>query len=386
VDRFLDIYDLSLKKKGEELCGDTFKALRTPCKTIVVLSDGLGSGVKANILATMTTEIILTLLSQEIPLEEVIKTIIGTLPVCKIRKIAYSTFTIVEINNQDFTFSVSNFDNPPILYFRRGKLFTPEKQQQKILNKTITRWEGKLETGDFLGMMSDGVLYAGMGKVHNFGWGWENISKFMEGLFITQRPMARDLVYQVISKTHSLYSGEIGDDATFAGIYVRPRTALMIFTGPPMNKAMDDYYVNQLLQFPGRKVVCGGTTANIVSRVTGNPVETDISSMRRDVPPIGRMDKLDLLTEGILTISKALEYLRSSQCDISRLPVDNNGAVLFSRELLNADYIYFLVGQRMNEFYQNPRLPETISIRKNLIKELADLLQERNKEVVVEYC
>jgi len=143
VDRYLDIYDLSLKKKGEELCGDTFKMLQTPHKTLVVLSDGLGSGVKANILATMTTEIILTLLSQEIPLEEVIKTIIGTLPICKVRKIAYSTFTIVEINNEDYTFSVSNFDNPPLFYFRRGKLFKPEKHKRKILDKSITFWEGK---------------------------------------------------------------------------------------------------------------------------------------------------------------------------------------------------------------------------------------------------
>lgn len=383
---FFDIYDLSLNKTQEELCGDKVKFTKTPKKTTIVLSDGLGSGVKANILATLTTEILIKMLNADIPLEEVIKTVIGTLPICKVRKIAYATFTIIQINPETNYFQIINFDNPPIFYFKKGRNHKLETKTERILDKKITFSEGYLERGDFIGAISDGVQYAGLGVLLNFGWGWDSIAKYIESSFLLQTKTARNIVQKVIEETHSLYQGKIGDDATFVGIYVRKINPLMIFTGPPLDPSQDECYVDKLLKFQGRKVICGGTTGNIVAGFLAETVEIDISTMTKELPPIGKLSEIDLVTEGILTLSKALEILRKCNCDISRLPSGKNGSILLANEILSADSILFLVGQQINEFYQNPLLPKNISIRRSLVEELVKILRDKQKEVTLEYC
>ncbi len=385
-DNFFDICNLSLNKKGEELCGDQVKFTKTATKSTIVLSDGLGSGVKASILATLTTEILITMLNADVPLEEVIKTVIGTLPICQVRKIAYATFTIISINHLTNEFKVINFDNPPVLYFKKGRIVKLETKIDKILGKKIQSSEGKLERGDFIGAISDGVLYAGLGDTMNFGWGWDNIAKYMERIFISQATNSRSIIEQVMSETRSLYRDKIGDDATFVGVYVRKPNPVMIFTGPPLDITQDEVYAERLLSFPGRKVICGGTTGNLVANYMGETIEMDIPTMRKDLPPIGILKEVDLVTEGILTISKATEMIRKCKGDVSRLSSDRNGAVLLAREILEGDSIYFLVGQQINEFYQNPLLPKNISIRRNLIEDLVQLLRSQQKEVMVEYC
>jgi hypothetical protein len=386
VDSFLDIYDRSLNKKGEELCGDRVKFIKNDKKVTIVLSDGLGSGVKANILATLTTEILITMLNADIALEEVLKTIVATLPICRVRNIAYSTFTIIQINSETKLFTVINFDNPAFFYFHKGKATKLPTRTKTILERKIIIAKGYLQRGDFLGAISDGVLYAGMGVELNFGWGWDNIAAHIESILKSPSHTARTIVGNVINKTHSLYHGEIGDDATFVGIYVRQRNSLMIFTGPPLEEEKDENYVEKFLNFEGKKVICGGTTGNIVANYLGEIIEMDLSTMRKDLPPIGMLSCVDLVTEGILTISKATAYLKNCQGDLNRLRFDNNGAYLLAKEILLADSILFLVGQQINEFYQNPLLPKNISIRRSLIEDLVAFLRSKQKEVEIEYC
>ena len=385
-DNFLDIYAHSLNKKGEELCGDKVKFLKTDRKATVVLSDGLGSGVKANILATLTSEILMTMLNADVPLEEVIKTVIATLPICQVRKIAYSTFTVIQINNETNHFTVINFDNPDVLYFRQGKVVRLKTETETILGRKITVAKGKLQRGDFLGAISDGVLYAGMGVELNFGWGWDNVAKHIENILLQRARNSRNIVQNVIKETHQLYHGAIGDDATFVGIYVRKRNPLIIFTGPPLDGEKDEIYVDRFLDFAGKKVICGGTTGNIVANYLGETVEMDLSTLCKELPPIGMLSCVDLVTEGILTISKATEYNKKTNCHLSRLQFNNNGAYFLAKEILQADSIFFLVGQQINEFYQNPLLPKNISIRRNLIEDLVQFLREKQKEVSIEYC
>jgi len=387
LDNFLDIFELSLNKTGERLCGDRVKVFKGEHRTIVVLSDGLGSGVKANILATLTTEIILTMLKAEARLEEVIQTVIQTLPICQVRKIAYATFTVIEIDNLTGDFKVINFDNPPVFYLRGGWLSDLKKRTENILGKEICIAAGHLQRGDFLGVISDGVIHAGMGITRNFGWSWEEVARHIQDVFRWNPHSARSIVQRVIAEAHSLYQGDVGDDTTFAGVFVRERNALMIFTGPPLNMADDEIYVSRLMAFSGRKVVCGGTTGNIVADYLGERIETDVNTLQEDVPPIGYLSRIDLLTEGILTMIKTLEYLKETRGNIQRLPrKPRNGAVMLAKEMLQADYIEFLVGQKINEFYQNPFLPQNLSIRINLIRELSEFLRSLKKEVKVDFC
>jgi hypothetical protein len=385
-DCYLDIHAESLKKAGEELCGDTVRVLRGERGTTIVLSDGMGSGVKANILATLTAEILLKMLQREVSLSDTIETVLGTLPICKVRKLAYATFTVVQIDHADGRFRLINFDNPPPFFFRRNALVRLPMRAEEIAGRRIQFAEGTLEQGDFLGIVSDGVLHAGLGVALNFGWGWENVARFLEGSLLLQGRSARPVVQRALGETRRLYRDEPGDDATFVGIVARRRNAAIVFTGPPLDRAQDELYVRRVLGFPGRTVVCGGTTAKIVGAYLGRPIAIDVGTLRPDVPPIGRLPQVDLVTEGILTMAKALEYLKAAGWDPGRLPADRNGATLLAGEVLRADRVYFLVGQRINEFYQNPLLPKSISIRRSLVEDLAGHIRRSGREVVVEYC
>ncbi len=387
MSHFLDISFLSLNKFGEEICGDQIKIARTEKKTWIVLSDGLGSGIKANILATLTSQIIITMLKADASLNDVMETIIGTLPICKVRNIAYATFTIIEIDHADYRFRVINFDNPGIFFFKAGgAVHKLESRETLILDKKIVLCEGQLTEGDLLAAISDGVWYAGLGKAFNFGWGWQNIADFMAEILTERVNSAQTVVEQVIDHTNILYGGRPGDDATLLGLYLRQRHSAMIFTGPPLNPQDDTRHAARLMAFDGRKIVCGGTTGNIVARHLKQEIEIGLTTIQPDTPPIGHLDGIDLMTEGILTISKAIDYIQELRGDYTRLPTEINGATMLALEILYADDIHFLVGQQINPFYQNPLLPMSISIRKNLIEQLAHALRELHKDITIEYC
>ena len=384
---FLDISQAALNKFGEELCGDQVKIARTEQKTWIVLSDGLGSGVKANILATLTSQIIITMLKEDASLTDVMETILGTLPICKVRNIAYATFTIIEIDHQDFRFKVINFDNPQIFFLKAGgHIMHLAEQTIEILDKKITLREGQLEHGDFLAAISDGVWYAGLGQAFNFGWGWEKIAQFLSNLLKERVNSAQTVVEDVIAHTNLLYGEEPGDDATLIGLYLRHRHSAIIFTGPPLHEADDDQAVKRLLDFDGRKIVCGGTTGNIVARYLKQEIDIDIATIKEHIPPIGRLDGIDLVTEGILTMTKAIEYINAARGDYTRLTTEIDAASMLALEIMYADDLYFLVGQQINPFYQNPLLPISISIRKNVVEQFARVLRDLHKDVTIEYC
>lgn len=386
MELFYDVFEENLKKTGEELCGDKVKILKEAGKTLIVFSDGLGSGVKANILATLTTEIVITMLRHDIPLPEIIRTILGTLPTCQIRNLAYATFTILAINEHEQSFQVMNVDNPLVLHLRNGKILRHEIRTTEILGKKVASSEGDLEKGDFLGMMSDGVLYAGLGDTLNYGWGWDNIAAFLEDTFQKPITSSSQAVKTVMNQTLRLYGGKPGDDATFVGTLVRESAALHIFTGPPADRNRQEFYVRQFLNVPGRKVICGGTTANLVAKALGRKVETRLDGELGDVPPAGTLDGIDLVTEGIITLSRTLELIRKDSGRTEHEGQNANAAVLLAAEMMQADRIRFLVGQTINPFYQNPLLPKNVSIRTNLVGMIADVLRQYRKSVEVVLC
>ncbi|MCC6579769.1 MAG: serine/threonine-protein phosphatase, partial [Phycisphaeraceae bacterium] len=262
----LDISHRQYNKHGEELCGDTVLVRHTGERSIIVLSDGLGSGVKASILSTLTAQILLTMLSRDAALDDVLDTVIGTLPVCQVRHIAYATFTVVEVHRDSGQFRVVNFDNPPVLYFRGGRPAAVTRQTRQIRDKQIQMMEGQLRRGDFLGLLTDGTPHAGLGNTLNFGWGWDNIAQFVQQTLMTSARTAGEVTRRVMDKTWTLYDQKPGDDATFVAIWVRDRRRAMIFTGPPLSQADDPVVVQRLLGYEGRKIVCGGASGNLVAR------------------------------------------------------------------------------------------------------------------------
>jgi hypothetical protein len=385
LESFLDIHQISLNKHGEELCGDQVRVIKSPTATTIILSDGLGSGVKANILATMTTEILATMLRESIDLQEVISTIIRTLPIDKERRIAYATFSILTIDHAEDTFQMINFDNPEPFIVKNGCVERMEVRKERILGKAISSCSGKLEMGDFISLISDGVLYAGLGTTMNLGWGWDNIAHYIEEVFKRRIFAAHSVVNSVMTVTKRLYDHKPGDDATFVGVLRRERNHLLVFTGPPLDNGLDYVPVERFLSFPGRKVVCGGTTANIVASFLKTKVETDMRSLTDKSPAIGRLPGINLVTEGILTLSGVLDELDRCGGHSDKLEPGHNGIYLLACELLDADAITFMVGQSINPVYQNPLLPKNVSIRRHLVNRISDLLTRYHKDVQVEY-
>lgn len=383
---FYDVHFESLTRQGEELCGDQVKTVRLPDETLVVLADGLGSGVKANILARLTSVIVATMLRHGVSLQDVIETVSGTLPVCRERGVAYAAFTIVRIRHADGRFQVVGSDTPPPVLLKKCRREHVPMNVETVAGKRLEVGEGVLSPGDFLGVMSDGVPYAGRGHLMNLKWGWDEIAASLEASAQSRSLSAERLVKGVIRETRLRYGEDVGDDATFVGVLARAPRRLMVFTGPPKEKAGDAQAVRKLTAFDGRRVVCGGTTGNIVADALGEVIQTDESTAREDIPPIGELRGVDLLTEGILTLARALKILGDHLRDGRRLPTDRNGANLLADELLRSDSVFFLAGESTNPCYQNPLLPKSVSIRQNLVTQLADVLVRLGKDVRIEWC
>lgn len=385
MESFLDIHQISLNKAGEELCGDQVRVVKTPKATSLVLSDGLGSGVKANILATLTATIIATLLREEIDLNEIVDTVIRTLPVDRERGIAYATFSTLTIDSQNGAFLATNFDGQPPFFVENRRIRKLAVHNESILGKKIALSRGTLGMGDFIALASDGVLYSGPGTQMNLEWDWDHVAAHIEQIFTRRVFNAHSVVNNIMAETNQRYRFEPGDDATLVGVLRRKRNTLMVFTGPPLDTGYDYVPVFRLLDFEGRKVVCGGTTANIVASYLKTEVETDMRSLTEEYPAIGRLEGIDLVTEGIITLAAAAEALEKSQGEVENLVEGYNGVYLLSRELLSADAVYFLVGQSVNPAYQNPLLPKNVSIRRYLVEKIAGLLTGYHKDIQIDY-
>ena len=375
----------SVNKFGEELCGDQIRLLANEDKTRAVLSDGLGSGVKANILSSLTAEISVRMLRENISIQEVIETILKTLPIDKTLNLAYATNTLIEIDTISLKYRLYNFDNPPVLYFHNKKNAPLNCIQHQVMGYNLKVCEGTLSKGDVFIVMSDGLPHAGIGNVYNHSWDQDAIAAYIEDLFKYFPSDIKNIVQKTVTHTRDLCADRPADDISMLGLYLRPKQATIVFTGPPSDPSEDAELVRRVLSFEGFRIVCGGTTSHLISAINGRQITNNPRTMHKDVPPVGNLPGIDLLTEGILTLSNVLEWLELSHGNPAVLPKDENAGLQVARELLYSDEITFLVGLAVNPIYQNPTLPQSVSIRKNLVEKIAERLKQFGKIVHVEF-
>jgi hypothetical protein len=368
-------------KHGEELCGDNIAISRQPDTVTLALSDGLGSGVKANILATLTNQIAIRMLQDNLPLGEVVQTLSETLPVCAVRKVAYSTFAIAQFFSEGYA-RVVEFDSPHAILLRRRKIQPVTYDERTIDGKTIHETVLDLQEGDWVVFVSDGVLNAGIGGAYPLGWGWDLAAGFLEK-HAHQELSAEELAGKVAEAVSELYLGKPGDDVSIVVIKVRHKLAATVFTGPPAMRDEEGELIHRFVSRLGKLVVCGGTTAKIVARHLGQPLEVDLSTITADVPPIARMEGIDLVTEGILTLTQVRDMLRDG-ADRKTVQYRNDGAASLLRVLLDVDHTHFIVGQAVNPAHQNPDLPHQLGIRMTVVREIAAELRLRSKDVTFE--
>ena len=377
----------SINHEGEELCGDHVEIIERDEDSIIVLADGLGSGVKASILSTLTSKILSTMMANDIPLEECVSTIAATLPICKVRGLAYSTFTIIHIIDNAVA-ELIQFDNPHIILIRDCEICEYPENEVTIDNKKIYKSTIKLQENDIFIAMSDGCPHAGIGRVFNFGWKREDIAEYMK-TFAHVGYTAKTLSTMLVDECNRQYDFKPGDDTTSVVVRIRRRSPVNMLFGPPRNRDDADRMMSLFFSKEGKHIVCGGTTSSIAAQYLGKPLRASLCFERSDIPPMGEIEGVDLVTEGVITVSKVLEYARDAldKNDLyEEWSYQHDAASSICRLLFEeATDINFFVGRAVNPAHQNPDLPINFNIKMNLVDELSECLKKMGKKVKVIY-
>lgn len=383
-----DIGYQSINKYGEQLCGDHIDVIeQDDNSTVIVLADGLGSGVKAGILSTLTSKIISTMMAAGMKLEDCVETIAATLPVCSVRGIAYSTFTIIRLVNNEEA-EIIEYDNPHVILLRDGAGMEIPKTTMEIGGKTIYRSKTALKENDIFIAMSDGAIHAGVGMELNFGWERKDITSYME-TFYDVGFTAKTLTTILLEECYRLYGEKAGDDTTVCTVRIRKREAMSLIIGPPANRDDANRMMALFFSKDGKHIVCGGSTGTIAARYLHKTLVPCLDFFDPDIPPIAKIEGVDLTTEGIITINRVLEYAKDyldTNEKYSKWSCEKDGASQIARLLFEeATDINFFVGRAINPAHQNPNLPINFSIKMRLIDELSECLRQMGKKIKVSY-
>lgn len=387
-DLCVDIGFKSINHYGEQLCGDHVDVVEQgENSSVVVLADGLGSGVKASILSTLTSKIISTMMAEGLSVGDCVETIAATLPVCSVRGVAYSTFTIVHVVDNEHA-EMIEFDNPQVVVLREGSLYLYHRTEMNVCGKKVYKSFIQLKDGDIFILMSDGCPHAGLGTKYNFGWKRDDIISFMLP-YVYCGYTAKTLSTILVDECNSLYGNKPGDDTTACVIKVRKREPVNLLFGPPSNKDDADRMMALFFSKEGKHIVCGGTTSSIAAKYLGKELKPTLEFVRSDVPPIAEIEGVDLVTEGVITMNKVVEYARDALKEntlYEKWSFGKDGASLICRMLFEeATDINFYVGRAINPAHQNPDLPINFNIKMNLVEELSKSLKQMGKRIKVSY-
>ena len=383
-----DIGYYALNHVGEQLCGDHIELQHQgENSTIIVLADGLGSGVKANILSTLTSKILCTMLAEGITIDDAVQTVTATLPVCAVRGIAYSTFTIIRLVNNERA-EIMQYDSPKVILLRDGKNLDVPAVEMEIGGKKVYRSSVRLKKDDVFIAFTDGVEHAGVGGMFNFGWKREDIISFLE-TFWHVGFTAKTLTTILLDEVNRLYDGKPGDDATVCTVRIRERVPMNLMFGPPANRDDERKMMSIFFGKEGKHIISGGTTSTVAARYLGKPLVPNLNYLDPTIPPTATLEGVDLVTEGVVTVNRVLEYAKNYLKDnksYEQWSYKKDGASQMARLLFEeATDINFFVGRAINPAHQNPDLPIGFSIKMQLVRELSDCMEKMGKRVKISY-
>lgn len=385
----VDLAFKSLNKYEEELCGDKVEVLYTENSSILILADGMGSGIRANILATLTSKILGTLFARGIELAEAVETIARTLPVSTVNDVAYSTFSILQIFDDGSGYLVE-FDNPACIFLRNKQLTDLPFQERVIEGKTIRESRFTVQEGDAYILMSDGTIYCGVGDIMNYGWDRESMAQYAQKCVATTKSASR-MASLLIDACNDLYGQIPSDDTTIAVARIKEEKVVSILTGPPGDPNQDGEFVADFMKQDGKKIISGGITSKLAARELGRELVADNGGLDPEIPPTSKISGIDLVTEGVITLNRVVKLLREyASEDVSvdffeELDKDN-GASQMARILIeDCTTVYLFVGCGVNEAYKDKNMPFDVTARKTLVEQLAEILKRLQLRVVVKY-
>lgn len=378
----------SILHHGEQLCGDHVEVVEpADGSSVIVLSDGLGSGVKASILSTLTSKIISTMLAEGLSLEECVQTIADTLPVSSEHGVAYSTFSIIHLKPNG-TAELIQYDNPAIILIRNEETLEYPKTERHIGDKTIYHSIIHLEENDIFVVMSDGCPYANAENTYNYEWTPKDIAEFME-ILASVGYSAKTLSTMLVDKCEELYAGRPRDDATACVVRIRRREPVNLLFGPPRDRDDVERMLSLFFSKEGKHIICGGTTSSLAAKFLGKRMRTILPTEGSDVPPMAEIEGVDLVTEGVITINRVIENVRDYIGDnltYEHWGFKKDGASQISRLLFEEGTdINFYVGLAMNPAHYNPDTPINYNVKMHMIKELAEYLRKMGKWVKISY-
>lgn len=383
-DLCVEFGQVSLHKKKEFLCGDFFRIAENETDRVMVLSDGLGSGVKANILSTLTATMLCNMIVNRIPIEEAVRAVAKTLPICSVRKLAYATFTVLDMKKNQAV--LYQFDSPDLILLRDGKQHKYPVDTIMVDDKIILRSSFELQEKDILILMSDGITNAGMGKTMNGGWGQKEVNQFCEKQFTSEDTPA-EIAGRLAEAGFALDFEETDDDITAVVLRIRKKQIANLMIGPPRKAEDDDEYFHKFLESEGMHVICGGTTAKIAARFLGRELEVVQESSASDLPAQLRIRGMDLVTEGFLTLERLLEYCEEWQEDALMYRKlkrkQDTAAQLFKILFDEATEIHLFFGNARNEGNEKGRL--TLERKKDIVVQLRRYLEQAGKQIEIKF-
>lgn len=365
---FLESSCFQLRQKGACAPGDICFSNRTADgRTIVVLVHAAGSGVKAHVQATVTASMILTSMEAGSGTERVIDLLRDYR-----RQGPEIAATTAEIE-PDGTARILEYNAGTFSFFRRG--LPRQAETAEDLPVRLTRI--KLEPGDRCLFPTGSVYRSGYGtKRLPRGWREEGMAEFARKLLeqfpdISAGELCRKIVEQ--AQANDMFSER--HDLTCAALYFRPTRSLLLCSGPPFDEKNDKIMARTVHEWQGGKIICGGTTATILSRELRKEISVNLGRDVSGLPPTSRMEGVDLITEGVLTLSRVRKILEEADASgqLKGKGIDYD----LARRLLDYDHIHFLVGTRVNQIHQDPNLPMELELRKTIIRDIKSLLESK---------
>jgi hypothetical protein len=390
-DFYIEVNSQQRNYDGERICGDVFlyRYIKEEDRVIAVLSDGMGHGVKANVLATLTATMAINFTREHKEVDRIAEIIMNTLPVCSERKISYSTFTIIDIESSGRA-NILEYDNPSTIVLRGKEIFDPSwkkvtLEKGKNAGKVLRTCSFIPAKEDRIVFCSDGASQSGMGsEAFPFGWGRDDIATYASSLVTSEASISAVMLSgKIVTMAHKNDAYKARDDISCATIYFREPRKLLICTGPPFEKEKDKELASKIKEYTGKVILCGGTTADIVARELNKSIIDELIFEDPELPPESFIDGIDLVTEGILTLQKVNEILKSynNSVRLGKGPADK-----IVKLIMDSDEIHFVIGTRINVAHQDPNLPVDLEIRRTVVKRIARLLEEKwLKKVSFEY-